>query len=161
MNKIKLFSLSVVVSILLVGCGDKSNSEIKDTNVIEEPKEIQSVPIKEIKTVEVKNDINTIKVVEHIDEKKEIAKVKEIKVISGETLYGKCKSCHGANGDKKGLGKSAIINTLSSEEIKISLSGYKAGTLNKYGMGGIMKGQVASYSSEELETLSKYITTLK
>ncbi len=72
-----------------------------------------------------------------------------------------CKTCHGAKMEKSYLNKTAVVNTLSSEEIKKDLLGYKAGTLNKYKMGGQMKAQVARLSEGDIDALAKYIPTLK
>ncbi|HFU74237.1 MAG TPA: c-type cytochrome [Helicobacteraceae bacterium] len=79
----------------------------------------------------------------------------------GAALYKKCAACHGAKAEKKALGKSGIINTLSAAEIETELKGYKAGTLNKKGMGALMKGQVASYSDADIAAVAAYIATLK
>ena len=38
---------------------------------------------------------------------------------------------------------------------------YKAGTLNRYKMGNVMKAQVSKLSEEDIEALAKYIPTLK
>ncbi|STQ86455.1 c-type cytochrome [Helicobacter muridarum] len=72
-----------------------------------------------------------------------------------------CKACHGAKMEKSYLNKTAVVNTLSSEEIKKDLLEYKAGTLNRYGQGKIMTGQVKKLSDEDIEALAKYIPTLK
>lgn len=72
-----------------------------------------------------------------------------------------CKTCHGAKMEKSYLNKTAIVNTLSSEEIKKDLLGYKAGTLNRHKMGATMKTQVAKLSEEDIDALAKYIPTLK
>ena len=79
----------------------------------------------------------------------------------GAALYKKCAACHGANAEKKALGKSEIINTWDAAKIEESLKGYKAGTLNVHGMGALMKGQVASYSDEDIKAVSAYIAGLK
>jgi len=79
----------------------------------------------------------------------------------GAALYKKCAACHGAQGEKKALGKSEIIDTWSAAQIEEALNGYKAGTRNIHGMGALMKGQVASYSEEDIEAVSKYIAGLK
>lgn len=78
----------------------------------------------------------------------------------GASLYKKCASCHGAKAEKKALNKSQIIQGWSKEQLVASLKGYKDGS---YGgaMKGLMKGQVASYSEEDIEAVSEYITTLK
>ena len=78
----------------------------------------------------------------------------------GATLYKKCASCHGMNGEKVALGKSKVIANMSEAELNTAMNGYKDGS---YGgpMKGLMKGQVAKLSSAEVGELSKYITTLK
>ncbi|MEA2110898.1 MAG: c-type cytochrome [Campylobacterota bacterium] len=75
----------------------------------------------------------------------------------GAALYKKCAACHGAKGEKKALGKSAVITGVDT---LADLKGYKAGTTNKAGMGALMKGQVASYSDADLEAVAAYIKGL-
>ncbi|MEA3289397.1 MAG: cytochrome C [Campylobacterota bacterium] len=60
-----------------------------------------------------------------------------------------CKGCHGANWEKKALGKSKVVSEMTKQEVSDSLVGYKNGT---YGgpMKGVMKGQVARYSDADL-----------
>jgi cytochrome c-type protein NapB len=62
---------------------------------------------------------------------------------------GACKGCHGANFEKKALGKSKIVANMTKKEVSDALVGYKNGT---YGgaMKGIMKGQVVRYSEADL-----------
>lgn len=72
-----------------------------------------------------------------------------------------CKTCHGAKMEKSYLNKTAVVNTLSSEDIQKDLMEYKAGTLNRYKMGNVMKAQVSKLSEEDIEALAKYIPTLK
>ena len=79
----------------------------------------------------------------------------------GAALYKKCAGCHGAKGEKKALGKSAAIAGQDAAKTEAALKGYKAGTLNTHGMGGLMKGQVASYSDADMKAVSEYISTLK
>ena len=64
---------------------------------------------------------------------------------------GACKGCHGGNFEKMALGKSKVVSDMTKAEVSASLVGYKAGT---YGgpMKGIMKGQVAKYSNDELKS---------
>lgn len=78
---------------------------------------------------------------------------------SGAELYTKCASCHGSMGEKKALGKSKVINTMSEEEIVIALKGYKDGS---YGgaMKGLMKGQVSKLTDTDIQTLSAHIADL-
>ena len=78
----------------------------------------------------------------------------------GSALYKKCAGCHGLNGDRAALGKSAIIAGRNETTLFEDLKGYKAGTLNKHGMGGVMKGQVVSLSEEDMESVAQYISKL-
>ncbi|MGB5917671.1 c-type cytochrome [Arcobacter sp.] len=70
--------------------------------------------------------------------------------------YAKCVACHGANGEKAALGKSKIIKDMSKAEIVSALKGYKDGS---YGgpMKGLMKGQVASLSDADIQTIANQI----
>ncbi len=79
----------------------------------------------------------------------------------GAALYKKCAGCHGMHGEKKALGKSAPIAGWDKEKLVEALKGYKAGTRNVYGMGALMKGQVASLSDADIEALADYISKLK
>ncbi len=79
----------------------------------------------------------------------------------GAALFKKCAGCHGAKGEKKALGKSAVIAGLDAAKVEENLKGYKAGTLNQHGMGGLMKGQVASYSDADIKAVAEYIHGLK
>ncbi|WP_345976632.1 c-type cytochrome [Sulfurimonas sp. HSL3-7] len=78
----------------------------------------------------------------------------------GAALFKKCTSCHGAAGEKHALNKSRIINEMSKEEIAAALKGYKAGT---YGgaMKALMKGQIAAYSDEQIDTVAAFIAAKK
>ena len=79
----------------------------------------------------------------------------------GKALYGKCAGCHGANGEKAALGKSAVIKGWPKEKTVEALKGDKAGTRNVHGMGALMKGQVASLSDADIEALADYISKMK
>jgi cytochrome c553 len=79
----------------------------------------------------------------------------------GAALYKKCAGCHGAKGEKKALGKSAVIAGQDAAKTEEQLKGYKAGTLNQHGMGGLMKGQVASYSDADIKAVAEFIAGLK
>jgi len=79
----------------------------------------------------------------------------------GAALYKKCAGCHGAKGEKKALGKSQHIGGMPVDKIVEDLKGYKAGKRNVYGMGALMKGQVASYSDADIQAVAEYIHGLK
>ena len=78
----------------------------------------------------------------------------------GAALYSKCAGCHGSQGEKKALGKSKVINKMSKEDLATALNGYKDGS---YGgaMKGLMKGQVAKLSNDDVEALALYIINNK
>ena len=79
----------------------------------------------------------------------------------GAAAYAKCVGCHGANGEKSALGKSAIIKGQAAAKTIEQLNGYKAGTLNQHGMGGLMKGQVASMDEATIKAVAEHIAAMK
>ena len=78
----------------------------------------------------------------------------------GAALYKKCSACHGASGEKKALGKSAVIKGWEAQKTVAALKGYKAGT---YGgpMKGLMKGQVAALDDAQIEDIAKFLEAQK
>ncbi len=79
----------------------------------------------------------------------------------GAAAYAKCAGCHGANGEKAALGKSAIITGQDAAKTVEQLNGYKAGTLNVHGMGGLMKGQVATMDDAAIKAVADHIAAMK
>ena len=79
----------------------------------------------------------------------------------GAASYAKCVGCHGANGEKSALSKSAIIAGQDAAKTVEQLTGYQAGTLNQHGMGGLMKGQVGTMDAAAIKELADYIATMK
>ena len=79
----------------------------------------------------------------------------------GAATYAKCAGCHGANGEKSALNKSAVITGQDAAKTVEQLTAYKAGTLNQHGMGGLMKGQVAALSDADIQAVAEYIAGLK
>jgi len=79
----------------------------------------------------------------------------------GAASFAKCAGCHGQNAEKAALGKSAIIAGQDAAKTIEKLKGYKAGTLNQHGMGGLMKGQVASMDDATIKEVADYIAGLK
>ena len=74
----------------------------------------------------------------------------------GASVYKKCASCHGINGEKVALGKSKIIKDMTKAEIVSSLNGYKNGT---YGGASknIMLPQVKDLSDTDIKEISELI----
>lgn len=81
-------------------------------------------------------------------------------LIDGKNVYKNCVSCHGLNGDSPALGKSALINTMSFEQITKAIYGYLDGN---YGgdLKIIMKVEAQKLTDEEIKAVAKYIQTLK
>ena len=79
----------------------------------------------------------------------------------GAAAYAKCVGCHGANGEKKALGKSAVITGQDAAKTVEQMNGYKAGTLNLHGMGGLMKGQVASMDDAAIKAVADHVAAMK
>jgi cytochrome c553 len=78
---------------------------------------------------------------------------------TGKQLYASCAGCHGGQGEKEALGKSQLIGGQSYATTKYQLEEYRAGQLDQYGMGQLMKGQT-QLTSEEIVLLAQYIETL-
>jgi len=79
---------------------------------------------------------------------------------NGAALYAKCAGCHGADGKTKALGKSPEIAGQDAAQLRKFLAGYKAGTRNAYGMGGVMAGQAKGLNDSEIAALADYISKL-
>ena len=77
----------------------------------------------------------------------------------GAGLFKACAGCHGANGERAALGKSQVIKGWDEAKTLTALKGYKDGS---YGgpMKGVMKGQVARLSEEDIKALSAHIAGL-
>ncbi len=78
----------------------------------------------------------------------------------GKALSAKCAGCHGADFSKKALGVSKVVKGMSKDEIVKALEGYKAGTFGGP-MKGVMKGQIATYSDEQIKAVADYIASIK
>ncbi|SFV70373.1 Cytochrome C553 (soluble cytochrome f) [hydrothermal vent metagenome] len=79
----------------------------------------------------------------------------------GAATFSKCAHCHGENGEKSALGKSAVIKGQKAAKTVKQLTAYKAGTLDQHGMGSLMKGQVASMDEAAMKSVANYIATMK
>ncbi|KAB0614211.1 c-type cytochrome [Campylobacter hyointestinalis] len=83
----------------------------------------------------------------------------------GATIFNKCKACHGAKAEKSYLNKVPVLTTVDAAERLALMKEYKAGTVEggkgKFGMGGVMKGQMAPLSEADMVAVNDYISTLK
>lgn len=75
----------------------------------------------------------------------------------GAALYAKCKTCHGAQGEKAALGVSPLLKGQTSADIAKKLEGYKAGTFGG-AKKSTMTGQVSKLSSGDIKALADYIS---
>ena len=73
----------------------------------------------------------------------------------------KCTGCHGKLFEISALGKSGIVRDMPKDKILESIYGYKKGTLDKYGLGALMKGQVFDLSDKEIEEIIDEIKSKK
>ncbi len=119
----------------------------KATKAVEATKEAASVAV--AKTAEVAKDAKAAVVAATTDAPKAPA------------VFAKCAGCHGKDGKTKALGKSAIIAGQSKADLIKKIDEYKAGTRNVSGMGGLMKGQVASLSDADIDAIATYVSGLK
>jgi len=90
------------------------------------------------------------------EEKKAEAPKEKSAPASAEVSTAACAGCHGANFEKKAMGVSKIVNTLSKDDIKKALHGYKDGT---YGgsMKTIMKGQAGGLSDAQIDAIANKV----
>ncbi|MDR3347972.1 MAG: c-type cytochrome [Helicobacteraceae bacterium] len=78
----------------------------------------------------------------------------------GATLFETCIACHGPKADQPGVDKARPPATLTKAEIVTALKGYKAGTINAYGSGALMKDNMATFTETDIETVAAYIKSL-
>lgn len=81
---------------------------------------------------------------------------------SGASIYtSKCASCHGARGEVSAYKKTKPITGQDSALTYKQLNGYKNGTLNQYGFGGVMKNMVDSLDDNSIKEIASYISKLR
>lgn len=177
--------LPILCSVLLIGCGDSSqtstsadNTKIADSKsvaVSETTVPESVVPSVEQNATSLKQSVPQPVIPEPIpkksivpDKAKEAVKAPvpvstksvETAAVDGKVLYDqKCSSCHGSKAEKAALNKSQIIADFNEQQLKEALHGYQTGSYGKE-MKGLMQGQVKSFSQEQIDALVKYISTL-
>ena len=65
-----------------------------------------------------------------------------------------CTGCHGAHGEKNTMVKESKPNTMSKADIVTALEGYKAGTLDKYGKGIMMKSFASRLTTDQMKEVA-------
>ncbi len=174
----------VAAAVLFTGCGEDTTDSA--SKAVESTKEAASHAVdatkEAAKEAEASIEKAADKAVEATKEAAEATKEAAVKVVdnaekaigtavagavdsiidsAGKEAYAKCAGCHGANGKTKALGKSPVIAGQPKEDLMSQLKEYKAGTRNKYGMGNLMKGQVAAMDDTTIEAVSIYISKMK
>ena len=75
--------------------------------------------------------------------------------------YDRCAGCHGIQGEKQALGKSARITGQEASLTVEQLTSYRDSDMNLYGMGKLMTSQVRDMSEEDIKAMAEYIEALK
>lgn len=152
----------ISLALIFIGCSDNKVDDSKNNLTHQKQKETvkptntknsESVQIKKVSEAEDnKNKIDT-----------ELKKVLDTPTVasikSGKDIYHSCAACHGQNAEKEALGKSKIIRGWSASRTEAALNGYIDGS---YGgtLKGLMKGQSAVLSEDEIKSVSEYISKL-
>ena len=163
-NKKVLMTVSVLV-LLLGGCfnsetGASQRAANAETEAPAKHEVKAEAPAKEVKKEETPAPkVEEAKKVEEPAKAEEAQKAEEPAKAETATAtpdLGGCKGCHGANFEKKAMGKSKVVAELSKADIATALKGYKAGT---YGgaMKALMKGQVASFDDATMDAIAEAI----
>ena len=136
---------------------EASKEIVKQAEVVskESVKEVKETTGKVVATVA----HETAKVAKKVEEEVKVPTPSTVPAIDGAKLYTACAGCHGSHGERKALGKSAIIQGWEATKTHKALLGYKDGS---YGgsMKGVMKSQISKFNDAELEALAKHIAAL-
>lgn len=81
----------------------------------------------------------------------------------GAAIYKKCVACHGPTAKTVYAGKVPALAGQDRGKLVESMKGYKAGSINAYGMGAVMKAQAGIHlkSDADIEAVASYLSTLK
>lgn len=141
-------TVSILLATLLIGCSSETTTN-----------QASSDSAKQV-VIEAEKQENTKQEPSSEDTAKTNQEINQEVAFDAKTTFTKtCASCHGNSGEKVALNTSAILNTMSKDEISQALKGYKDGTYGKK-MKSLMQGQVKPFNDEELDALAEYISTL-
>lgn len=164
--------LSIVLGLFLIGCSsDATKEEVKVAEVVTDKPltfdkvvaDVQKIKVPSAEAVKesVSKSVQAASKTIHSTTSEVVAAVTSSlpASVNSKALYAKCSGCHGANGEKKALGKSAVIKGWEVQKTIDALNGYKNGS---YGgaMKSLMKGQVTKLSADETKAIAEYISTL-
>lgn len=142
--------LSVLCSLLLIGCSESSSEKAPP------------VSSNESKTVVTSIEANRSLPAASAPSTEAVTAIKTVAVASSDadTLFNqKCVTCHGAKGEKSALNKSKIIADFTEQQIKDALKGYQEGTYGKE-MKAVMQGQTKGLNDAQINALANYISSL-
>ena len=133
------YILPLVISLFFTACNDSDQKTNVTSETNKTQKEQIATPIQTIAT-QTPVEVNSSE-------------------INGETIFNKCKSCHGNNAERKALGASQVIQGWDEAKIENALKGYQSGTYGG-GMKNIMAAQAKTLSEEDIKKVATYIHTL-
>lgn len=153
----KIFFMSIVASMLIIS--NSAATENNDTNKsLNQDLNISidgNITVSDANTssIDTNTTANLDKPALNIDIKK------------GEELYKKCTMCHGKKAEMSYLKKIPVLTAVDKEERLSTMKALKNGEINggkgKFGMGQVMKIQMAKFSDEDMLNVNEYIETLK
>ncbi len=161
------YILSVIVagmlgiSVFAAPLDDTQKVQTGSKKTIEETKEAAKKLAEETKDVASELKEGAVEALQKAHEKVSQVVVAESTSPTGEELYSKCVACHGVDGTKHALGKSAVITGQSVDSLIKKLKAYKAGTRNVTGLGAFMHKVAAPLGESEILALAAYIDTFK
>lgn len=142
------YVLPLVVSFMLCACNDSSTTQsVSSSSETNETTQTQTSQTVASPSNESNNATQTLSQDTNMTE------------VSGETIFGKCKTCHGVTAEKSALGSSKVIKDWDAAKIEEALKGYQNGT---YGgsMKNIMAAQAKGLSDDEIKKVAAYIHSL-
>jgi cytochrome c553 len=107
------------------------------------------------------------RILEKLEKKKEEEKKEKEIVVQknlaqeGKDYYiKKCQSCHGDKGESTIGGYSRPLNSLTSEEMRHSISGYTNGTYDR-GKASVMQPITSTLTYVTLDKINAYLNSIK
>ena len=142
----KTIIFSSLTLLLLNACSNAPAQEKKTSTVADDKIEM----VKEAKTVAKKIQKNS-------EQSSQV--IASTPSTGASTFATKCASCHGKDAKKSALNTSAVIAGWPEVKVQTALQGYQDGS---YGgkMKALMQGQTKSLSSEDIQKLAKFISSL-
>ncbi len=162
------YLLPVLVSALLIGCGDSAPTQPEAQAPSETPAPADTaVPSTVPAAPEEASAPETAPAASAVPEPAAAPAAVAPKAaaapsagVDGSALFTqKCASCHGMKAEKPALGKSQVIAGWSVQQTKEALKGYQAGTYGKE-MKALMQGQAKALDDAAIDALAKHISGL-